>query len=111
MLLLKNAHTHTQLIFHPHVAPDDYRTLTNFRLGPFNNDMRQLSFNVFIVNDHIPEDAEMFSAILTLDPDDQARLGNRVKVLPDVATITIQDDDSKHLMMMVNVLSSNTYIF
>ena len=48
-----------------------------------------------IVNDSIPEDAEMFSANLTLDPADQARLGNRVIV--DVANVTIQDDDGKQL--------------
>ena len=60
-----------------------------------------------IVNDSIPEDAEMFKASLTLDPADQARLGNRVRMLPDVATVTILDDDGK----CFNVLSSNTYIF
>ena len=48
-----------------------------------------------IVNESIPEDAEMFSASLTLDPADQARLGNRFIVSPDVATITIQDNDGK----------------
>ena len=48
-----------------------------------------------IANDNIAEDAETFSARLTLDPADQARLGSRVTVSPDVATITIQDDDSK----------------
>ena len=58
--------------------------------------MRQLSFEVFIVNDSILEDAEMFSANLTLDPADQARLGNRVTVSPDVATVTVKDDDGKH---------------
>ena len=61
--------------------------------------MRQLSFNVSIVNDSIPEDDEMFHVSLTLDPAAQARLGNRVTVSPDVATITIQDDDSKHLII------------
>ena len=59
-----------------------------------------------IVDDNIPENDEMFKASLTLDPADQARLGNRVRVLPDVATIMVQDDDGKHF----NVLSSNTYI-
>ena len=58
--------------------------------------MRQLSFNVTIGNDDIPEDAEMFSASLTLDPAEQARLENRVTVSPHVATVTIQDDDGKH---------------
>ena len=58
--------------------------------------MRQLSFNVSIVNDSIPEDDEMFSASLTLDPAAQDRLGNRVTVSPNVATVTIQDNDGKH---------------
>ena len=57
--------------------------------------MRQLSFSVFIANDNITENAEIFSARLTLDPVDQARLDNRVRV-SDVATVTIQDDDGKH---------------
>ena len=58
--------------------------------------MRELSFNVTIVNDNIPEDTEMFHVSLILDPADQDRLGNRVIVSPDVATITIQDNDGKH---------------
>ena len=58
--------------------------------------MRQLSFNVSIVNDSIPEDEEMFNVSLTLYPADQARLGNRVTLSPDVATVTIQDNDGKH---------------
>ena len=57
--------------------------------------MRQLSFNVSIVNDTIPENAEMFSVSLTLDPADQAR---RVTVSPDVATVTIQDNDGKAII-------------
>ena len=58
--------------------------------------MRQLSFNVPIVDDSIPEDAEMFSTSLKLDTADQARLGSHVIVSPDVATVTIQDSDGKH---------------
>ena len=84
------------LTFHISVAPGDYGGLTNFPLGPFSSGVRQLSFNVSIVNDNIPEDAETFSASLILDPRDQARLGNRVQVSPSVATVTIQDNDSKH---------------
>ena len=42
-----------------------------------------------IVNDSIPEGDEIFSASLTAGQD---RLGNRVTVSPDVATVTIQDD-------------------
>ena len=49
-----------------------------------------------IVNDNTPEDAEIFNVSLTLDPADQARLSNRVTVSPDVATVTIQDNDGKH---------------
>ena len=78
------------------VAPSDYGALTNFSLGPFNNDVRQLSFNVSIVDDNIPEDTEMFRVRLALDPADQARFGNRVTISPDVATFTIQDSDRKH---------------
>ena len=89
------------------VAPGDYDALTNFRLGPFNNDVRQLSFNVSVVDDNIPEDVEMFNVSSTLDPADQARLGSRVTVSLEVATVTIQDDDGKHF----NVLSINIYIF
>ena len=82
------------------VAPGDYGNLTNFRLGPFSNDVRQLSFNVSIVDDNIPEDVEMFNVSLTLDPADQATLGNRVTVSPDVATVTIQDSDGKHFIVL-----------
>ena len=87
------AHTRT---FYPSVAPGDYGDLNNFRLGPFNSGMRQLSFNVPIANDNITEDAETFSTRLTLDPAYQARLGNRVRVSPDVASVTINDTDGKH---------------
>ena len=48
-----------------------------------------------VVNDNIPEDTEMFSTSLILDPADQARLENRVTVSPSVATVTIQDNDGK----------------
>ena len=57
--------------------------------------MREVSFNVSIVDDNIPEDVEMFNVSLTLDPADQDRLGNRVTVSHDVATITILDNDGK----------------
>ena len=61
--------------------------------------MRQLSFNVSIMNDNIPEDEETFSASLTLNPADQARLGNHMTVSPDVATFTIiEDNDRKQYM-------------
>ena len=90
-----HTHTHAHNTQHTSVAPGDYGNLTNYRLGPFNNSVRQLSFNVSIVNDNIPEDVEMFNVSLTLDPADQDRLGNRVTVSPDVATVTIQDDDGK----------------
>ena len=84
----------------PSVAPGDYGALNNFHLIPLSNDdVRQLSFNVSIVNDSIPEDDEMFRARLTLDPAAQARLGDRVIVSPHVATITIQDDDGNPLII------------
>ena len=75
------------------IAPSDYDALTGFLLGPFSNSVRQLSFNVSIVNDTIPEDDEDFTVRLTLLPADQARLRNRVTVRPDLATVTILDDD------------------
>ena len=81
----------------PSVAPGDYGALNNSHLIPLSND--ELSFNVSIVNDSIPEDDEMFNVSLILDPAAQARLGNRVTVSPDVATITIQDDDGKYLII------------
>ena len=89
-------HTHTHTHISPILAPGNYGGLNNFRLGPFSSSMRQLSFDVPIVNDNITEDAETFSTRLTLDPADQARLGNRVRVSPDVATVTINDTDGKH---------------
>jgi len=87
--------THVHAITHNPsiIAPGDYGALTDFRLGSFSNGVRQLSFNVSIVNDVIPEDDETFIANLTLLPADQARLGNRVTVQPDSATVTIQDDE------------------
>jgi len=75
------------------IAPGDYGAVTDFPLGPFSNSVRQLSFNVSIVNDMIPEDDETFIANLTLLPADQARLRNRVTVQPDSATVTILDDE------------------
>ena len=65
---------------HLSTAPGDYGALTGFSLGPFNNSVRQLSFNVSIVNDMITEGNETFIANLTLLPADQARLRNRVTV-------------------------------
>ena len=78
---------------HLSIAPSDYGALTDFPLGPFSNSVRQLSFNVSIVNDAIPENDEYFTVRLTLLPADQARLGNRVTVQPDLATVTILDDE------------------
>ena len=51
-----------------------------------------------IVDDNILEDEETFSVSLTLDPADQSRLGNRVTVSPDVATVMIQDNNGKHAL-------------
>jgi len=82
---------------HLFIAPGDYGALTGFLLGPFSNSVRQISFNVSIVNDLIPEDDETFVANLTLLPANQARLGNRVTVQPDSATVTILDVQGKIL--------------
>ena len=85
-------HTHIHTI-HLSIAPSDYDALAGFFLGPFSNSVRQLSFNVSIVDDMIQENNENFTANLTLSPADRARLGNRVTVDPVSATVTIQDDD------------------
>ena len=94
--------THTH---YSSVAAGDYGNLTNFCLGPFNNDVRQLSFDVSVVDDDIPEDTELFRARLALDSADQARFGNHMTVSPDVATFTIiEDNDCKHYMFMAFML-------
>ena len=54
-----------------------------------------------IVNDTIPEDDEDFTARLTLPPADQTRLRNRVTVQPDLATVTILDDDGTILVIVI----------
>ena len=89
-------HAHAINIYIYPTAPSDYDALTDFRLGPFTNDVRQLSFNVSIVNDMIPEDDEDFTASLRLSPADQFMLDNLVTVAPDLATVTILDDDGKN---------------
>ena len=90
----QHSHTHVHShITYLSIAPSDYDALTGFHLGPFSNSVRQLSFNVTIVNDAIPEDDEDFIARLTLLPADQASLRNRVTVQPDLATVTILDND------------------
>ena len=93
-----HAHTHTHthtILTYAYDADRDYDALTNYCLGPFSGDVRELSFNVSIVDDNTPERAEMFHANLTLDPADQARLGNRVTVSHNAVTVTIQDNDGK----------------
>ena len=92
-------------IFHLSVAPGDYGALTEFHLGPFSNNVHQLSFNVSIINDNTPEDAEVFNASLTIESTDEARLGNRVRVSPDIATVTIQDNDGKPEVLIMYLLA------
>jgi len=50
---------------------------------------------VSIVNDVIPEDDEVFNASLALSPADQATFGELVTVAPDLANVTIRDDEDK----------------
>ena len=110
-------HMHTHTIMHTHtytlhlsVAPDDYGALTNYTLGPFSNDVRELSVNISIENDNITEDAEVFSASLTLDPAAEVRLGNRVIVSPAVLNVTILDDDGKKLCLHVCTILVDTVL-
>ena len=53
-----------------------------------------------IVDDNITEDAKTFTASLTLDSAEPAVLVGNVTVFPDVATVTIVDNDGKLLIMM-----------
>ena len=76
-------------------------TTADSHLGPFSNDVREFSFNVSIEDDMIPEENEEFTATLTLSPADQARFGNLVSVVPDLATLTIVDDDGKYLYLIL----------
>jgi len=66
-------------------------------LATFTNDQPRQCFNVSIVNDVIPEDDEVFNASLTLSPADQATFGELVTVAPDLASVTILDDEGKSL--------------
>ena len=91
-----HAHTHacTYTMYkctrtHSYIVGSDYN-LTNFTLGPFSDDVRELSFDVSIVDDKIPENDTMFQVSLTLDG--QASLSSRVTVSSPRATITIKDD-------------------
>jgi len=86
-----HSHTHMQShTTHLSIAPSDYDALTGFLLGPFSESVRQLFFSVSIVNDAIPEDDEDFTARLTLSPAD---VGKSVTVDPDLATVTILDEE------------------
>ena len=87
-----HTHTHTHIYSCVATSDVDYNALTNFHLGPFSDDVRELSFNVSIVNDSTPEGDEMFRVSLTLDSAGQDRLSSRIRVSPNVATVTIQDD-------------------
>ena len=49
----------------------------------------------------IPEENEEFTATLTLSPAHLARFGNLVSVAPDLATVTIVDDDGKYLYLIL----------
>ena len=91
---------HTYFIY---TDPGYYGFLSNFHLGPFKNDVHQLSFNVSVVDDDIPEDTELFRISLAIVPADRARLGNRVTVSPDVGTVTIQDNDRKLSLTLILV--------
>jgi len=97
---------------HLSIAPGDYGALIDFSLGPFNNSVRQLTFNVSIENDMFPENNETFIANLTLLPADQARLGNHVTVQPDSATVTIQDDEGKclHVVLAIQIIHLSRFL-
>jgi len=87
-LVISPTHSHAYLSLPVYTS----HSTADFRLGPFSNDVRELSFNVSIEDDMIPEENKVFTATLTLLPDDQARFRNLVIVAPDIATVTIVDD-------------------
>ena len=99
----KHIFAHTCAHIFIYIDHDDYGFLSNFHLGPFKNDVHQLSFNVSVVDDDIPEDTELFRISLAIVPADRARLGNRVTVSPDVGTVTIQDNDRKLSLTLILV--------
>ena len=103
-------HTHIQShTIHLSIAPSDYGALTGFSLGPFSNNVRHLSFNVSIVDDMIPEDDELFTASLTLS--DPVTYGEIVTVAPDLANVTILDDDGKSCLLRGAVIAAPNCIY
>ena len=75
-------------------VPGDYGAVDflnePFRGRPFNTDNRRQCFNVSIVNDEIPENAEYFN--VTISNSEPSPL---VRVQPDEAMVTILDRGGK----------------
>ena len=71
--------------------------------------MREYSIFIPIVNDSIPEDDELFSASLTLHPDNQTMLGSVVTVSPNATTVTIQDEDCKYHFLYCILLGKRSW--
>ena len=75
-----------------HAAPGDYEPIN--RTLTFNGETSRIVIPVRVVNDDIDEeDTEMLVATLRLEPVEGD--SPNVQVVPDQATLLIQDDDSK----------------
>ena len=86
------------------VDPEDYIAFPPLEQLPdsFTPARSRQCFNVVIINDTIPEIVEQFTVTLT-DLVDQTNFP-RISVNPDLATITIEDDDSKCSWLLVFVM-------
>ena len=58
----------------------------------FNDTQRSQNFSLTIFEDDVPEEVEELNVTLSLQ---DSSLANKVMVEPAVATVRIQDDDSK----------------
>ena len=74
-------------------APDDYTSVTNQQLT-FGPGTTSIPVDIPIVNDNIVELEEQFTASLSL-----GTTASNVQVDPDLATISITDDDGKTIIM------------
>jgi len=70
---------------------EDYQQIENMSLH-FNDTQRSQSFSLMIFEDDVPEEVEELNVTLSLQ---DSSLANQVVVEPAVATVRIQDDDSK----------------
>jgi len=78
----------------PRPGIEDYQQITNMALQ-FDDAQHSQIFNVEIFEDAVPEGVEELNVTLILDPASVGIVGERVSVVPAVATVRIQDNDRK----------------